>query len=98
MQQDVTKILNRLSEYNSDFGSLLGQLEEIRAASMEGLPNEKVSAKDGVLTVLEVFPQVAVQAVRAKLEVIKFMVAIAEVETPDTQVTIEIPLLEPYES
>lgn len=92
----IKNLIDTLGEYNADYNQILEQLEEIRLSCMEGIEQEKVSVKDGVLLVVEKYPHVAQAAVIAKLAVLKELARVAEQEeiNPDIDVTINIDSLE----
>jgi hypothetical protein len=79
----ATKLLDRLGEYESDLQDILTQLEELRVACMTGIKQEKVSVTDGVLTVIEIYPQVALSATMGKLSVYKELSRLSELEEPE---------------
>jgi hypothetical protein len=88
---DAKRVLNSLGEYNADYGQLLEQLEDIRVRALDvGFTQDKVCAGEGVVSVVEVYPQVALNAIRVKLDVIKEMSRINELETPETNTTVLI--------
>lgn len=84
------RLIDSVGEHSADLPDILRQLEEIRAACMEGIGQEKVSVKDGVLEVTERYPQVALQAVMGKLAVYKEISRLAEMQQVDTNVTVSI--------
>jgi hypothetical protein len=66
--------LARLDEMNADPASLCGLLQAIVAMAMEGVVQEKISVKDGVLEVVEKDLSTAVRAIalihRVRLDVL----------------------------
>lgn len=91
-KKQVKKLINNLGEYNADYTQILVQLEEIRLSCVNGIVQEKVSVKDGVVEVVERYPQVAQAAVAAKLAVLKELSRIAELEVIDPEVNVTISL------
>lgn len=74
------QLRDRLEEYNADIPRLLNGLEEIQVMSLEGVEQEKVSAKDGVMTVLERYPDVARRAIMDKFAILQYIEEKAEAE------------------
>ncbi|MBW4558435.1 MAG: hypothetical protein KME59_21420 [Trichormus sp. ATA11-4-KO1] len=87
------KLIDSVGEHAADLPDILRQLEDIRQQCMDGISQEKVSVKDGVLIVIEKFPQVALQAVMGKLAVYKEISRLAELESVDPEVTVSIQLM-----
>ncbi len=88
----ASEALNRIGKYNADYDQILANLDAITKASMDGVEQEKLSVRDGVLPVVEKYPQVAVQAEMGKLAVLKELSRLAEMEEVDTQVSVSIVL------
>lgn len=76
--QKARALLSRLSEFNSDPEQLLSQLDEIQQKSMDGWEQQKVSAKDGVLDLVEKYPDIARRCVMDKLAVVQDLRKVAE--------------------
>lgn len=91
-KQRVRALIDTLGEYNADYTQLLVQLEENRLLCLEGIEQEKVSVKDGVLVVTERYPQVAQAAIMGKLAVLKELARISELAQIDPEISININL------
>lgn len=64
-------LLDTLAEYNADYRCILRDLDYIQQVVMEGMQQEKVSAKDGVLTVNEKYPNIALDCLKTKMKLIQ---------------------------
>lgn len=80
--QKAKALLGRLAEFNSDPEQLLASLDEIQQKSMDGFAQEKVSAKDGVLTVIERYPDIARRCIMDKLAVVQDLRKVANSDDP----------------
>jgi hypothetical protein len=92
------RLIESVAEYKADLPDILAQLEEIRQLCLEGIPQEKLSVKDGVLELIERYPQVALQAVMGKLAVYKEISRLSEMETVDPEISVSINLMSLEES
>lgn len=92
------RLIESISEYSADLPDILAQLEEIRQLCIDGVYQEKVSVKDGVLEVKERYPQVALQATMGKLQVFKEISRLSELETIDPEISVSINLMSLEES
>jgi hypothetical protein len=97
-QKRVKSLLDRVGEYRADYQDILDQLEQLRQQCVAGMSSEKVHMKmdDGFVSVVEVFPQVALGAIMGKLAVLKELTRIASLEETDTQISLTFNL-EPLE-
>lgn len=84
------KLLQRLGEYKADYHNILNELEELRVMCLEGITQEKVSVRDGVLTVVERYPAVAQACTMGKLAVVKELSRVAELDTVEPEVNVNI--------
>ena len=86
------KLIDRLGEYNADYHNILNELEELRVMCLEGIVQEKVSVRDGVLKVVEIYPSVAHACTMGKLAVVKELSRVVELDIvePEVNVTINI--------
>lgn len=64
-------LLDTLSEYNCDYRSIMRDLDYIQQASIQGYDTEVSHARDGVVTVNEKHPEVALRALLAKMKLIQ---------------------------
>jgi hypothetical protein len=87
--QKARALLSRLSEFNSDPEQLLSQLDEIQQKSMDGWEQQKVSAKDGVLDLVEKYPDIARRCVMDKLAVVQDLRKVAE-DATESQLTFTV--------
>lgn len=87
------RLIESIAEYKADLPDILSQLEEIRQLCIDGVYQEKVSVKDGVLEVRERYPQVALQAVMGKLAVYKEISRLSELESLDPEITVDIQIV-----
>ena len=84
LQVNYKAMLSRLSEFGADPLQLIEQAEEIRVASLiDGIESDKIHQKEGVLTCVERNPATALQAVRLKHDIIKWLTAQAEANSED---------------
>ena len=82
LTEQARKILENSAEFNADFGSLLYQLEQLRAMCTAGIGNQKVSTiNPQPVTVYEVFPSVAKACILGKLTVLEAAYKIAQDES-----------------
>lgn len=84
MKINYSRMLAKLTEFEADPLQLLEQAEELRRLVIsDGVVSEKVSVKDGVLEVTERNAATAIQAVRLKFDIIKWVVSQAEAHTEE---------------
>ena len=79
--EQARRILARSEEFKADPLSRLAALDDIQQKCLDGVPQEKVSAKDGVLEVIERYPDVARRCVMDKGQIVAELEAIAHSET-----------------
>ena len=79
--EQARRLLARLAEYRADPESRLAALDDIQASCIEGITQEKLSVKDGVMTIIEKYPDVARRCVADKGQIAAELEAIANGET-----------------
>lgn len=79
--EQARRLIARLQEYRADPEARLAALDDIQQKCLDGVPQEKVSAKDGVLEVIERYPDVARRCVMDKGQIVAELEAIANSET-----------------
>lgn len=94
---DWKSIVNRLQEMKADPISQLAYLDDVRNRCREGLIQEKVSVKDGVLQVIEKFPGIEVAATRLMVEISEFCIKQAEGQQDTSELNVNITLAIPKE-
>ena len=88
LKKQIKDLINGLEDKKAYFSQLLEQLEEIRVLSLEGVEQEKVWVKEGSTAVTERYPQVALQAVMGKLQVVKELIRLDSMDIPDPEINI----------
>lgn len=79
MDINYNQILARLTEFEADPLQLLEQAEELRRQAIsDGVVSDKVHQKEGVVECTERNAATAIQAVRLKFDIIKWVVSQAE--------------------
>ena len=90
--QRCKTLLNNLGEFDADYTHILANLSDLYQKCLSGIEQEKVSVKDGILTVIEKYPNVALACLNGQVAVVKELHKIASEETIDPTVTVSINL------
>lgn len=90
LKREVTNLMDTLAEYRCDYRSILYDLDQLQQVVMEGIEQEKVSAKDGVLTVTEKYPEIVLGILKTKLSTIKDIAKFMEKEEEEIDQLIEL--------
>lgn len=67
------QLKKRLSEFSADPEQILTQLEEQYQAAQEGYKQQKVSVKDGVLDVVEIYPNLMLNITKTRLALWQYL-------------------------
>lgn len=79
--EQARRLIARLPEYRADPEARLAALDEIQRMCIEGIHQEKVNPKEGVVTVIEIVPDVARRCIADKGQIAADLAAIANQET-----------------
>lgn len=95
-KERAKKLLENLGEYNADYCQILVDADKLYQDVLEGYMQQKVAVGMGVVQVVEVYPSIAKGILDTKLNVLKELSRIAEIETEkqDTVVNINISPME----
>lgn len=92
-KQRARALLDRIEEYNADYGQILADADTLLKLCLTGMVQEKVAIKD-VVKVTEVYPQVAKSILDTKLAVLKELSRVAELEQQEISPTITVNILD----
>lgn len=71
MTIDKLPVADILKKHRVDLDTILIELEDLRQRTKNGIMQEKVSAKDGVLQVIECYPAIEYQILRFKADLLE---------------------------
>jgi len=86
-----SNIREQLAEFEAEPLQAIAYLHELRARARDGVVQQKVSVKDGVLDVVEKYPAIELSATVEMSKLARYIIERADAETsPDSAITITI--------